>query len=170
MEGGAGPGAPNFEPPLDGTPAPINAELTPASAQIILVVLDLTGDLSRIEAAKQALIADIAGGAYPAMINILLALRERDRLRRGVHTPVAALRVLQTLACMCRRHIATRFERARPPAAIALPMTGAVCAAPTCACSDLSLSLRRMSHISLDCTLSVGAQKRRQIRLSTIRL
>lgn len=30
-----------------------------------------------------ALIADIAGGAYPAVMNILLALRERDRTRHG---------------------------------------------------------------------------------------
>src|SRR5689334_24165859 len=30
-----------------------------------------------------ALIADIAGGSYPAVINILLALRQRDRTGRG---------------------------------------------------------------------------------------
>jgi crotonobetainyl-CoA:carnitine CoA-transferase CaiB-like acyl-CoA transferase len=36
-----------------------------------------------------ALIADIAGGAYPAMINILLALRERDATGRGRKLDVA---------------------------------------------------------------------------------
>jgi crotonobetainyl-CoA:carnitine CoA-transferase CaiB-like acyl-CoA transferase len=36
-----------------------------------------------------ALIADIAGGAYPAMINILLALRERDSSGRGRRLDVA---------------------------------------------------------------------------------
>jgi crotonobetainyl-CoA:carnitine CoA-transferase CaiB-like acyl-CoA transferase len=36
-----------------------------------------------------ALIADIAGGAYPAMINILLALRERDTTGRGRRLDVA---------------------------------------------------------------------------------
>jgi len=36
-----------------------------------------------------ALIADIAGGAYPAMINILLALRERDASGRGRKLDVA---------------------------------------------------------------------------------
>ena len=36
-----------------------------------------------------ALIADIAGGAYPAMINILLALRERDITGRGCRLDVA---------------------------------------------------------------------------------
>jgi len=36
-----------------------------------------------------ALIADIAGGAYPAMINILLALRERESSGRGRRLDVA---------------------------------------------------------------------------------
>jgi alpha-methylacyl-CoA racemase len=36
-----------------------------------------------------ALIADIAGGAYPALFNILLALRERDRTGRGAHLDIA---------------------------------------------------------------------------------
>ena len=36
-----------------------------------------------------ALIADIAGGAYPAMINILLALRERDRTGMGAVLDIA---------------------------------------------------------------------------------
>lgn len=36
-----------------------------------------------------ALIADIAGGAYPAMINILLALRQRDQTGQGAHLDIA---------------------------------------------------------------------------------
>ena len=36
-----------------------------------------------------ALIADIAGGSYPAVINILLALRERDRTGGGWHLDVS---------------------------------------------------------------------------------
>ena len=36
-----------------------------------------------------ALIADIAGGAYPAMVNILLALRERDQTGRGRQLDIA---------------------------------------------------------------------------------
>jgi crotonobetainyl-CoA:carnitine CoA-transferase CaiB-like acyl-CoA transferase len=39
--------------------------------------------------APPALIADIAGGAYPAVMNILLALRERDSTGRGRHLDVA---------------------------------------------------------------------------------
>ncbi len=36
-----------------------------------------------------ALIADIAGGAYPAVINILLALRQRDRTGQGCKLDIA---------------------------------------------------------------------------------
>ena len=36
-----------------------------------------------------ALIADIAGGAWPAVMNILLALRDRDRTGSGTHIDVA---------------------------------------------------------------------------------
>ena len=36
-----------------------------------------------------ALIADIAGGAYPAMMNILLALRNRDRTGKGCYIDVS---------------------------------------------------------------------------------
>ena len=36
-----------------------------------------------------ALIADIAGGSYPAVLNILLALRERDASGRGCHLDIA---------------------------------------------------------------------------------
>lgn len=36
-----------------------------------------------------ALIADIAGGSYPAVLNILLALRERERTGRGSYIDIA---------------------------------------------------------------------------------
>ena len=36
-----------------------------------------------------ALIADIAGGSYPAALNILLALRARDATGRGCHLDIA---------------------------------------------------------------------------------
>jgi alpha-methylacyl-CoA racemase len=36
-----------------------------------------------------ALIADIGGGSFPAMINILLALRQRDRTGEGCHLDIA---------------------------------------------------------------------------------
>jgi len=44
-----------------------------------------------------ALIADIAGGSYPAVINILLALRERDVTGRGRHIDVSMTDNLFTL-------------------------------------------------------------------------
>src|SRR5450756_3108933 len=36
-----------------------------------------------------ALVADIGGGAYPAVINIVLALRERDRTGKGCKLDIA---------------------------------------------------------------------------------
>jgi crotonobetainyl-CoA:carnitine CoA-transferase CaiB-like acyl-CoA transferase len=36
-----------------------------------------------------ALVADIAGGAYPAVLNILLALRDRDRTGKGCKLDIA---------------------------------------------------------------------------------
>jgi crotonobetainyl-CoA:carnitine CoA-transferase CaiB-like acyl-CoA transferase len=44
-----------------------------------------------------ALMADIAGGSYPAVINILLALRERDATGRGRHLDVSMTDNLFTL-------------------------------------------------------------------------
>ena len=44
-----------------------------------------------------ALMADIAGGSYPAVINILLALRERDMTGRGRHLDVSMTDNLFTL-------------------------------------------------------------------------
>jgi crotonobetainyl-CoA:carnitine CoA-transferase CaiB-like acyl-CoA transferase len=46
-----------------------------------------------------ALVADIAGGAYPAVMNILLALRERERTRRGRYLDVSMSDNLFTLTC-----------------------------------------------------------------------
>ena len=44
-----------------------------------------------------ALVADIAGGSYPAVLNILLALRARDATGRGCHLDIAMTDHLFTL-------------------------------------------------------------------------
>lgn len=46
-------------------------------------MLSLTAGADGAPVLPPALIADIAGGAYPAVINILMALRERDRSGRA---------------------------------------------------------------------------------------
>ena len=48
-----------------------------------------TGLLSPSMTIPPALVGDIGGGSYPAVINILLALRERDRSGRGRHLDVS---------------------------------------------------------------------------------
>ncbi|MFN3351277.1 CaiB/BaiF CoA transferase family protein [Pseudorhodoplanes sp.] len=45
-----------------------------------------------------ALVADIAGGTFPAVINILLALRQRDLTGRGCHLDIAMTDAMFTFA------------------------------------------------------------------------
>jgi hypothetical protein len=70
--------APKFEAELNGKPVPVTAQLGPSSDQVILVVLDLTGDLSLIEAAKQALISEISKLPHNAWVGLL-------RTQDGLH-------------------------------------------------------------------------------------
>ncbi len=65
--------APKFEATLNGSPVPVTAQLGPASDQVILIVLDLTSDLSLIEAAKQALISEISKLPRNAWVGLLRA-------------------------------------------------------------------------------------------------
>lgn len=52
-------------------------------------LLGLTAGVDGMPGIPQALVADIAGGAYPAMMNILLALRARDADGHGRHIDVS---------------------------------------------------------------------------------
>lgn len=65
--------APKFEAALNGKPAPITAQLGPSSDEVILVVVDLTSDLSLIAAAQQALIAEISKLPPNAWVGLLRA-------------------------------------------------------------------------------------------------
>ena len=69
--------APKFEAALNGKPVPVTAQSGPSTDQLILVVLDLTGDLSLIEAAKPALIAAISKLPGNAWVGLL---RDQDGL------------------------------------------------------------------------------------------
>jgi crotonobetainyl-CoA:carnitine CoA-transferase CaiB-like acyl-CoA transferase len=60
-------------------------------------MLALTKGADGAPALPAALVADIAGGTYPAVINILLALRERDRTGVGCKLDVAMADNLFTL-------------------------------------------------------------------------
>jgi hypothetical protein len=57
-EGKCGP-APKFDATLNGKPASIISQSGPGSDQVVLLVLDFTGDVSLVDAAKQALADDI---------------------------------------------------------------------------------------------------------------
>jgi len=70
--------SPKFEAALNGKTVPVTAQLGPGSDQVILVVLDLTGDLTLIDTAKQALIAEISKLPPNAWVGLL-------RTQDGLH-------------------------------------------------------------------------------------
>ncbi len=66
-----------FEATLNGAPAPVFAQYGPSSDQVILIVLDLAGDVSFVDPARQALVDEI--GKLPANAWVGL-LRAQDGL------------------------------------------------------------------------------------------
>jgi hypothetical protein len=58
-EGNCGP-TPKFEATFNGRPAAVESPMGPGSDQIILLVLDFTGDVSLVDAAKQALAGEVS--------------------------------------------------------------------------------------------------------------
>ena len=77
-------GAPTFGPTLDGHPASVEKELAPTSDQVILIVLDLTGDLSGIDDAKQAVATSISKLPQNSWVGLL-------RAQDGLHGSASAL-------------------------------------------------------------------------------
>jgi hypothetical protein len=67
----------SFSATINGEPVVISSKLGPGSDQIILLVLDLTGDLSHIEATKQAAIAAVSKLPLNAWVGLL---RDQDGL------------------------------------------------------------------------------------------
>lgn len=52
-------------------------------------LLSLSGDSQGAPVVPPTTLADIAGGSYPAVMNILLALRRRDRCGEGAHLDIS---------------------------------------------------------------------------------
>ncbi len=65
--------APAFEAMLNGEPAAIESQLGPSSDQVILVVMDVTDDPSLVDAARQALAAEVAKLPGNAWVGVLRA-------------------------------------------------------------------------------------------------
>ena len=61
-------------------------------------LLGVVSDSSGAPSLPVSVLADIAGGTYPAVVNILLALIQRDRTGRGAHLQVSMAHNLQVLA------------------------------------------------------------------------
>jgi hypothetical protein len=70
--------SPTFEATVNGKPAAINTLQDPLSDQVILLVLDLTGDLAFIDPAEQALTSEIGKLPNNAWVGLL---RAQDGLR-----------------------------------------------------------------------------------------
>ena len=75
-EGQCGP-SPKFEATLNGKPAPVASQMGPGSDQIILLITDFTSELAYVDAAKQAMTAEISKLPANAWVGLL---RDQDGL------------------------------------------------------------------------------------------
>ena len=75
-EGQCGP-QPTFQATFNGKPAAVTSQLGPGSDQIVLLVLDFTGDISDVDPAKQALVAGISKLPSNTWVGLL---RDQDGL------------------------------------------------------------------------------------------
>jgi crotonobetainyl-CoA:carnitine CoA-transferase CaiB-like acyl-CoA transferase len=74
----------------------------------------VTGLLSLSPSMPASLVADIAGGAMPAVLNILLALRQRDQSGEGAYLDIAMADAMFTFAWfgLAEGHATGRFPKA----------------------------------------------------------
>ena len=79
--------------------------------QAVTGLLSLAPGSADAPATPAALVADIGGGALPAVLNILLALRRRDLTGRGAHLDIAMADAMFTFAwlALAEAHATGRF-------------------------------------------------------------
>ena len=77
VEEGACGSAPKFDATFNGKAAPVTAQLGPGSDQVVLLILDFTSDVSLVDAAKQAVTAEISKLPSNAWVGLL---RDQDGL------------------------------------------------------------------------------------------
>ena len=82
--------------------------------QAVTGLLSLSPGSPEAPATPPALVADIAGGAMPAVLNILLALRRRDLTGEGAHLDIAMADAMFTFAWfgLAEGHATGRFPGA----------------------------------------------------------
>jgi alpha-methylacyl-CoA racemase len=85
-------------------------------------LLSLQAGLQSQPVIPPALIADIAGGSFPAVMNILLALRQRDQTGKGCHIDIAMTDAMFTFAWHA---LAYGFATGRSPGSGEMLLTGA---------------------------------------------
>jgi len=65
--------ASQFEATLNGKPVEISSQLGPGTDQIVLIVMDVTGDPSVVDPAREALVAEISKLPHNAWVGVLRA-------------------------------------------------------------------------------------------------
>ena len=83
--------------------------------QAVTGLLSLSPGTEEVPSVPPALAADIGGGSLPAVLNILLALRQRDLTGEGVHIDVAMADAMFTFAwlALAQGHATGRLPGAR---------------------------------------------------------
>ena len=73
IESGAAIADAKFEATLNGKPVEVSSQLGPGSDQVILVVMDVTGDPSRVDPAREALVSEVSRLPRNAWVGLLRA-------------------------------------------------------------------------------------------------
>ncbi|MEO7142918.1 MAG: hypothetical protein ABI165_05380, partial [Bryobacteraceae bacterium] len=97
IEGDAPSATPVFHATINGKRAAVTAVRNPSSDQVILLVLDLTGDLARVEPAEQALTSEIGKLPSNAWVGLLRAQDGLHVLADPGPSRKPALDAIQTL-------------------------------------------------------------------------
>jgi len=73
IESGAAIADAKFEATLNGKPVEVSSQMGPGSDQVILVVMDVTGDPSRVDPAREALVSEVSRLPRNAWVGLLRA-------------------------------------------------------------------------------------------------
>ncbi|TAM80904.1 MAG: VWA domain-containing protein [Acidobacteria bacterium] len=109
-------GDPAFGPTLNGKPAKVNKELAPTSDQIILLVLDVTDDISRINDAKQAIVTNISNLPHNVWVGVL---RAQDGMHVLVDPTPDRQKVINTIQSFTSSGTPGLLETVRPTLSLA---------------------------------------------------
>jgi len=97
VESGGAPPVPEFETTVDGSPSPVLAVKGPADDLLLMVVLDMTEELTRAALAKDALAAEIGRLPPKTTVSVLSAQDMLKVLADPTANRIAVTEVIQSL-------------------------------------------------------------------------